>query len=252
MRWRVAGASVVGTSHVAQGTACQDDCWASCEVINGEPFVLLVAADGAGSAALGGEGAELIVRTAVAFFEERLSRDDARLDHALASDCAAVVRERLGEEAAARGAVVRDLAATFVAVLGSSTGTLAIQIGDGAAVVDVGDGLVVPTEPMNGDYANTTRFLTDADAPAHLAVVLFDRPLVRAAVFTDGIQRLALRLSTNTAHEPFLNPLFETLAATPTEREDELTPALDAYLASAAVNERTDDDKTLLLALAVG
>ena len=252
MRWKVACASVVGTSHTAQNLPCQDDCWASSDEVNGEPFLMLFAADGAGSAAHGRDGAEIIVRSAVAFFEERFATPGLRLDHALAAECAQFVRGRLCEEADNRGAVPRDLAATFIAVIGTRTSSLALQIGDGAAVVDVGDGLVVPIEPMNGEYANATRFLTDDDALEHVVAVAFDRPVARAAVFTDGIQRLALRMATNTAHEPFFAPLFQTVASTPPEREEELVPALDAYLSSAAVNERTDDDKTLVLAVAAG
>ncbi len=57
---------------------------------------------------------------------------------------------RLMDEAAARGVALRELACTFLGVLSSSTSSVIFQIGDGAVVVDVGDGLSIPVLPMNG------------------------------------------------------------------------------------------------------
>ncbi|MDY0748430.1 hypothetical protein SNE35_28280 [Paucibacter sp. R3-3] len=58
-------------------------------------------------------------------------------------------------------------------------------------------------------------------------------------------------MATNTAHEPFFAPFFKVLAAAAATQEDELQSALVRFLGSPAVNERTDDDKTLALAVQV-
>ena len=175
----------------------------------------------------------------------------ARPDTALARQCFAAIRHRVLVEAGARGLQPRDMAATLIGVIGSKTATVVVQIGDGAVVLDIGEGLVVPVPPMTGEYANVTCFLTDDDAMERVQTVAYDSAVLRAAAFTDGLQALALHLASSTPHAPFFDPLFATLSATPDEREDELQAALLAYLSSDRINERTDDDKTLVLAVAV-
>mgnify|MGYP003444245152 CR=1 FL=1 len=48
---------------------------------------------------------------------------------------------------------------------------------------------------------------------------------------------------------PFFAPLYRVLAEAGDEQEDELVAAMIAFLGSAPVNDRTDDDKTLALAV---
>ncbi|EFC7107168.1 protein phosphatase 2C domain-containing protein, partial [Escherichia coli] len=50
-------------------------------------------------------------------------------------------------------------------------------------------------------------------------------------------------------HVPFFTPFFNGLAAATQEQLDLLPELLKQFLSSPAVNERTDDDKTLALAL---
>jgi hypothetical protein len=71
----------------------------------------------------------------------------------------------------------------------------------------------------------------------------------RVAVFSDGLQRLALNMADNTAHEPFFTNFFRVLGASTPEQGDQLHGALLRFLRSPDVNERTDDDKTLALAV---
>jgi hypothetical protein len=102
---------------------------------------------------------------------------------------------------------------------------------------------------MSGEYANMTNFITDDEAVSIMKSRVYQSRVTRVAAFTDGLQRLALNLSNNTPHEPFFAPFFSVLATVGENKEDELTAALVAFLNSDAVNERTDDDKTLALAL---
>ena len=67
------------------------------------------------------------------------------------------------------------------------------------------------------------------------------------AVFTDGLQRLALDFTTRQPYGAFFRPFFERLRTEP-EPETLLEP-LREFLDSPRVNDRTDDDKTLVLAL---
>ncbi len=250
MNWRTVAASAVGTSHIALGDPCQDSCLASVEQMSdGQPLLSIFVSDGAGSASYGGDGAELAIEASAAFVSSRCTSPHFTLNDEFAAECVMAVRERLYAEAEKHGRRVRDYACTFLGVLSSSQGTLIMQIGDGGVVVDVGVGLQVPVVPMSGEYANMTHFVTDDDAIDLLASRVFPDKARKVAVFTDGIQRLALNMGTNTAHEPFFAPFFLVLANTPADQEDRLQPALSQYLNSEAINQRTDDDKTLALAV---
>lgn len=145
----------------------------------------------------------------------------------------------------------REFACTFLGIVSTNLGTLVMQVGDGGIVVDVGNGLEVPIVPMSGEYANMTHFITDEDAVDRLESHAFSNPVLKAAAFSDGVQRLALQMDTNTAHEPFFAPFFKVLSTATVEQEDQLQGALMRFLNSEAVNERTDDDKTLALAVLI-
>lgn len=252
MNWRIVNASEVGTSHVGVGKPCEDSSWASVDITSAGLEVLSIfVADGAGSAARGGDGAEMAVQAAADFMASKLAEPELGFNDALAVDLVVAVRSRIYEAAESQGLTARDFACTFLGVISSKLGTVVLQVGDGGVVVDVGAGLEVPVVPMAGEYANMTHFITDEDAVKVLVTRLFPEMASRVAVFSDGLQRLALNMATNTPHEPFFAPFFKVLAGASEAQEDELQSALVRFLASPAVNERTDDDKTLALAVRI-
>lgn len=216
---------------------------------NKEPLLSIFVSDGAGSAVRGGEGAELAIEAAAAFMMKRSKLGEFCLSDALAIELILAVREHIYSTAEAVGLKARDFACTFVGVLSSPIDTLVLQIGDGGVVIDAGTGLEVAVVPMSGEYANMTHFVTDEDAVTTLATKVYPDRALRIAAFTDGIQRLALNLANNTPHEPFFAPFFNGMAKVTAEQEDQLQGLLVKFLGSPAVNERTDDDKTLVLAV---
>jgi Protein phosphatase 2C len=248
--WRVVAASEVGTSHVANGTPCEDSCWVQVDsTAAGVPVLSVFVADGAGTAARGGEGAELAIQAAAAFVAAKLAVAEFGVADGLAVDCVSAVRARIYAEAEKAGLSARDYACTFLGVVSTPQASLAMQIGDGGIVVDAGSGLELAVAPMSGEYANMTNFVTEDDAITVMATKVFPGPLLRVAAFSDGLQRLALNMAANTPHEPFFAPFFRVLGTSPVAKEDELQSALVRFLSSTAVNERTDDDKTLALAV---
>ena len=113
----------------------------------------------------------------------------------------------------------------------------------------MGSGLEVAIAPMTGEYANMTYFVTDEDAITVFATKTYADPALRVAVFTDGIQHLALNMASTTPHEPFFVPFFSGMVKASAEQENQLHGLLVKFLGSQAVNERTDDDKSLALAV---
>jgi hypothetical protein len=122
------------------------------------------------------------------------------------------------------------------------------QIGDGAIVYQAEDGRYVPALwPQSGEYANCTWFLTDRDASTRVQAARA-RGVHEVALFTDGLQGLALHFVSRAAHGPFFAPMFARLRGMRPTRPRGLAGELRAFLDSPAVNQRTDDDKTLVLA----
>lgn len=248
--WRVAAASMAGTSHVASGRTCEDSCHALVRTTpRGSPVLAMFVADGAGSAAFGGEGARLAVDSAAQTLEVRLAQLDGPPDATVMADVLAGVRARIEAASEARARSPRDFACTFLGVLSTPAATLVMQIGDGGIVLDVGEGLELALAPMSGEYANTTRFVTDDDALAAMATRTYPHPALRAAVFSDGMQRLALDIATLRPHQPLFARLFDVMRSVTPSQEGELHAALVRFLDGREVNERTDDDKTLALAV---
>ncbi len=250
MTWRLVYASEVGTSHTHTATPCQDSCLALVDRLgDGQPILSVFVADGAGSAANGGEGAELAIEAAAAFITKKVKEGEFGLSDRLATDMVLAIRDRIYAAAEAKKLRARDFACTFLGLLSTAIGTLVLQVGDGGVVLDTGAGLEVAIVPMSGEYANMTHFVTDEDAVTVLATKTYPDRALKVAAFTDGIQRLALNLATNTPHEPFFAPFFNGMAKANAEQEHQLQGLLLKFLGSSAVNERTDDDKTLALAL---
>jgi hypothetical protein len=62
------------------------------------------------------------------------------------------------------------------------------------------------------------------------------------------LQTIALNYQRQRAHEPFFKGLFAPLRTAEEGCSRELSLSLVAFLSSQRVNEKTDDDKTLVLA----
>lgn len=236
--WKVVDGSARGTSHAHSGRPCQDFCGR--RVIGAT--LIAACADGAGSAELSHLGSKAAVER---FMEQVVSLDSAPTRDQVESWVDAA-RARVLEEAAASESMPRQLASTFLAAIVGETWAVFVQVGDGVIVFDGPGGYELAFWPDNGEYANTTRFLTDDDYRDNLRIEIVERRVTELAVLTDGLQMLALDFGQAKVHEPFFAPLFAAVRNGPDE--ETLKQSLLEFMDSKRVNERTDDDKTLLLA----
>jgi hypothetical protein len=160
------------------------------------------------------------------------------------------IQNLLDEDAKAVSAERRDFACTLLALIVGESCAACFQIGDGVMVLADSEehsyGHVF--WPDRGEYANTTHFVTQDDAVEHLQFTSVQRRVIEAALLTDGLQTVALNYQEQTAHQPFFNGLFAPLRQAPEGCPVELSQSLSAFLSSSRVNEKTDDDKTLVLA----
>jgi protein phosphatase 2C-like protein len=254
-RWRYALSSVIGTSHVRSGDPCQDA--GACEVIesNEGDVLVAVACDGAGSAKLSQIGSDKTSRFVLRRVTELLNAGlpVIGLSRDLAICLVLDAQEHLRATAEKARAMPRDLACTLV---------VAVIAPDAATFFQVGDGVVIVgprSEPVNefswvfwperGEYANTTTFVTDESVSEHLQHESSLNGIDEVAVLTDGIQSLVLDYKEHAAHAPFFGRVMAPLRTRADwGHAEDLSSALAAYLDSRSINDRTDDDKTLILA----
>ena len=236
--WKLVYGSVRGTSHATSGQPCQDFCVGS---LVGSTLAA-ACSDGAGSAELSHLGS----KAAVERFMEVAGPSESAPERSAIEAWVDAARESVLEEAATQGVVPRQLACTLLVALVGGDWAVFAQIGDGVIVFNGDKGYEMAFWPDNGEYANTTRFLTDDDYRKHLRIEFVSRRVSELAVMTDGLQMLALDFKGARVHDRFFEPLFRTVRDNPDE--EALRTSLLDFMDSKRVNDRTDDDKTLLLA----
>lgn len=248
--WTWAAASCRGTSHIKRNVRRQDAYSCSYGTNEGKTLIAIVS-DGAGSAVMGGEGASLICRTLMTRARQfDFSREELPSDETL-WEWINVARQRIAQAAEARQLKTRDFAATVVMAISSGANTLVAHIGDGSAVARYGetDEWTALSWPSQGQYASSTFFVTDDPEP-RLNISRSNTFVSALAVFSDGVERLALDMAAQKPFKPFFDGMFRGIAATQAEGCDQkLSMQLSRYLDGEAVNARTDDDKTLILAV---
>jgi len=210
--------------------------------------ICIVCSDGAGSATHSDVGSKLACEAVLTFVRNKLEQCGSvgGLSDELIRDAYRAADARLAAEAESLDVKKREFACTLLLAIVDSEGALFAQIGDGAMVVRSAEAFTAIFWPQSGEYVNTTNFLTSENFLDFVEIARLEAAPTDVAVFTDGLERLVLRFAEKTVHEPFLRPLFERIRAT--EDVDSLFPLLCSYLDSKAINERTDDDKTLILA----
>jgi len=210
---------------------------------------LIAIADGAGSARLGHVGAAVSVHTAIEVLRQstldKMPWGPTGWRKAL-SRAAARGRDAVIGAGIAAGFRSEDVATTLILLAVSPGGVAVLQIGDGGVAAEFIDGSFdCLTKPARGEFANETTFLTSPDYLASLQTAFTWTTCMRLAVFTDGLERLAVTKHSNTPHTPFFQPLFELLA---NERDDkEAERKIRDFLGSGLLRSRTDDDLTLIL-----
>jgi hypothetical protein len=238
------GASVPGTSHLKTGLPCQD---AHRFVILENGVVIAAVADGAGSAKHADRGSLLAVEHAVSWLSTALAASDAWTEEDSVDLLRTMTREvRTHLESSSECEALSDFATTLLVCFVTKSVVAACQIGDGAIVSATEQGEIrTLTEPSHGEFINETTFVTSdsyADAASYKAQESNGTHSI--FLFTDGIQGLALNLSDYTPFSPFFQNIGK-YARSANANSD----AVASFLSSERVCERTDDDKTLVIAV---
>lgn len=248
--WKYGFASVAGTSHLKTALPCQDASRAEIAVDqNGNEVLIAAVSDGAGSAAQAQLGsvmaAEFFIAKVKTHFDNGGSLEQLATGF-IGNWIAAFQQTAAGW--AGDGKTIQEFACTLLAAVVGNEQAIYFHLGDGAIVESENDFYRCASWPQQGEYANTTHFLTDADAASKIIIQLKNYQVDEVALFTDGLQNLVLDYRNQSAHSPFFAPLFGWLRPRANGFSQELSDSLATYLNSEKFNARTDDDKTLLLA----
>ena len=246
--WKTVCGRVAGTSHAETGGPCQDAGLIQNGNIPEMPVLTACVSDGAGSATHSEAGSHLACEIFASIVQREASA--GQLFDNWSQDAAVQwcreIRESIEQRASELGVVSRQLACTLLGAVIAQEEALFLQIGDGAIVRFHEGEYRTVFWPQSGEFANTTNFLTDESFDESLESWHCKECVDEFAMFTDGMERLVLRFADQTVHEPFLTPLFATLRSA--EKPEVLVEPLHQFLDSENVNQRTDDDKTLILA----
>ena len=266
MGWKGITRSLCGTRHQQQGLPCQDfgAHWISGDLVVG------AIADGAGSAKYADLGAKLAVTTLVDYLK---ASDQWLQGHQSSwttlpstalpgttrkcfSKGTKAVQTVLQQQAQKQGCSIDDFACTLLAFLATPQWIAALQIGDGFMVIRTGEGASGAAssrqnayrllfEADKGEYANQTTFVTSSGALNAIQTEVFNTPPQFICASTDGLDSVAIRQRDAFPFPPFFRPLEEFMEekAVPEQNDDYVMD----FLSSDRLNQRTDDDKTLLM-----
>ena len=244
-----AQAFTTGASHIACGAPCQDAV-AVRQVATpaGEPYIVAALADGAGTASHAENGAQYAVECFTNYVGDVLAEFGADDIDEVAQDGARLVHKVLRELAGVRQRQPFAYAATFLGCVSNANLSAFVQIGDGGIVIrDASDRWRLVFQPQHGEYANTSYFITDADALDRLETRIVLKPLSEVVLFSDGLEDLLLRPGSLDVHPPFFEYLRSafSLAESPGPH-DGLSQRLGELLDSPAVRNRSDDDASVV------
>lgn len=159
-------------------------------------------------------------------------------------------RQRISDYAEEQEQEIREYACTLLAGIIWKEGAVFYQVGDGGIIYSTTDEPEIycfGVMPATKECANATDFITEKNAGNRLLYEFVEEPIKDLAMFTDGIERIAINFQAGVPHEPFLIPMLAPLHGKIDDSRI-LNEKLATFLNSPRINEKTDDDKTLFLA----
>ena len=141
------------------------------------------------------------------------------------------------------------MACTLIAFVATPNWIAAMQIGDGFLVIRLNNNqeYQLLLKPDKGEFINETKFVTSKNVLSTFNFKFLSGIPKFICASTDGLEKVAIRLSNWTPHAPFFNPLETYLEKTNNPESNK--QYLEKFLNSERLNSRTNDDKTLLLCL---
>lgn len=240
VRWRTLGLAFTGRGHVLSGEPCQDRHIVA-SLLNGD--LVVIVADGAGSAEFSDEGARVAAEACLTQIAERAQRK--RLTRQDYHEIFLSAAMRVSQYAKHFNLSPREFATTLNVLHCTRAGTVNASIGDsGCILMTRQDELEILAPPFKGRYANETAFLNRSMIERYFNYGETREPINGYIAATDGIFDLLFQqdqINKQSAHA-----LIDCLRRQePTRAAKELT----AFCQSGTIARFTRDDLTLILGL---
>lgn len=245
--WYCVGASVRGTSHDEVGLPCQD-AHRFYQLPNGH--LIIAVADGVGSALRSDEGAKIACDVAVdhvsLYLKDTCSLPDDEIEEILRSAYQSAFNS-IQQKAEKERVHIHKYATTLTIAVITNELVVGAMVGDGMMVVEdmQGEFSCFFSLPKR-EYANQVVSITSDQGPKELQIVSRNAPAKTVSLLTDGLLRLSCDLRKNVPHAPFFQKMTSLLYAVP--EQSQASNELQVLLNHPSINERTDDDKTLVVA----
>jgi hypothetical protein len=251
MSWKHIASSVTGKSHIERHENGQDCCRTGVVQLADKEFFIGLAADGAGSTSSGGTGAYIACESTYMHILATLRQipDVSHITDTMICAWIFAAHNAIAEQAETSGIPLKEYACTLIGAVIDDNHAVYFQIGDGGMVIRTKEEYETIFWPEQGEYANTTYFVTDDAFLDHARIVCAGSSPKEIALFTDGLQNLVLSFSAKKAHAGFFKPLFDAIRKNRDNMLMDLSLHLEQFLNRSDINDRSDDDKTLVLAV---
>lgn len=164
--WKIAGAAIIGSSHVKNGTPCQDYIHSRTR----EHIICIALADGAGSYKYSETGAEIACTTITNYLTKDFDRFFSMSPLEIKRFIIHGIRTRLGQKASALKTTKAEMSSTLLFVAISNDKFIIGHLGDGVICGETNKDLVLLSAPENGEFANTTYFVTTKNYVPHFRI----------------------------------------------------------------------------------
>lgn len=241
----VGHASVTGAHHADRGETCQDIHLVEFM----EDSLLLAVADGAGSARYSREGARAVVLAITSCIKQEWAGRTTHDVRRVLIHCMDAGRTALEYCAKDYCVTPRDVACTAIVAVLHGGALWCAHVGDGGVVALVDETIMLVSAPEVNEYVNEVSFISSDHWRTALRATGPIHHVSAVAVFTDGCQRACL-IRKGSRVEPlegFFCPLFTHVSSC--NGELEVNASITELLTSKPLQESSDDDKTLLVAV---
>ena len=257
MNWKATYYCAKGTWHGKHNIPCQDYANYHCF----DKVILGAVADGAGSAKYADIGAKLAVDNILEYLKQSQQKfsekslfnyysfNEKEAKQLFYDGIQQTVIPALQKKAQEKQCSINEFACTLIAFIATPNCITAMQIGDGFLVLSLNNkkDYQLLLKPDKGEFVNETKFVTSKNVLSTLNFKFLSETPKFICASTDGLEKVAIRLSDLTPHAPFFDPLKTYLEQTKNPESNK--QYLEQFLNSERLNSRTNDDKTLLLCL---
>lgn len=233
--WRVVHAAVQGRGHIKSNIPCQDKTYALCL----DEGCVIALADGAGSAKFSHYGADAVIRCVAnsLYFNFKEYYETEELEKN-AHRVVELIKGRLFPITNLLGCKMNDLASTLLVVAVCDEKYVIMHIGDGVVAYLENENLKVASHPANGEFLNTTYFITDSNAACNIRIIKGKLEEISGfMLFSDGVESYMYKHDSKKINQSFL-PIFQDINNTKIEDvENNLVDSLNLIK-----NKSTFDD----------